>query len=760
MKKMILNKTPIAQSLAMVLLGSMLSACGVNEEKQEPPVFDDVQDYVPHAFTISDDLNVAKEDVATSFGLMQVRGIGFSGVEIGVRVENGEYAIATRSVPEDGVTRITCGEFTDQPGIVTSMQDVCVRIKPDDLPVEFEGTASATLFVGNEDLVDENGEPVAERVKSDEYTLSIEALDDVPTPLAFASLSLQAENELVCSSESDAGLVDSINVPISLEVEGGFYKLNGGEPATEPVMVSTGDFIQACVMTLTGQGVSSTATIKLQNAPDAEFTAKTHPGDQPPVLNVMWPPQYSSTNVDSLVARGEVFIDPELIETGATVESLTLNGEALELTLVSAEGEAPVYAWEKAITTTTAGLNAFSLVATSATDSGELSQTTELSVFKQAFDEQFPAARENFGTLADVAFDKAGNRLFLLDYQQDAIYSLNLEDGAHDQYSDLAADMSALGTDQGGPVTNPAAFGIVLDEANNSLIFTEKSKDRMYQFNLANDVLSVFSYKGTGAETWPGTLNKLREPGANNASEFRDPAQMAIRNRDGYLMTANAQHVANGASSNPGIPMVRLNDQDPAEDVDSEYLRGNHFQILQNDATNPVLLGWGVDVYNAASADDAMDGDVYWFGNDNSLLKIPFETAFSAIDETLVFSSEELPAFTTAIKENANRNDFVPRSLAVDESKQILLTTNTVSATEGQLIAIDLTTEQRSVLADNSDASQAPLLPLSSVYEHSELGYYIAVAFEDASWGGNMNVVYAIDKETLDRVVLTKPANP
>lgn len=694
--------------------------------------------------------------------------------------------------------------YTSEPEklMLNGLKHVCVRIDPttEHAPATYSDKATLTLYMGDSSRtilkfdeqgnpvqavddngepvweVDENGEPILENgekvpvqatvpsVVSDEFSVDIEERDVVPAPLAFTRngmdiWDLAPEESEVCS---DPLAITDINDKVALASADGTFRVNGVD-ASDGTFVVENDELELCLTTPAGQAVPAEAGLTvsaLLNTDDptdpadpnyvapeevatASFKVTTHPGDLPPIVDIQFPPQNSATLKSELAARGSYFIDPRLVEDGATLKSLTINGNDVS----TPETGAVAADWTYDLTGLVEGENAFELVAVANTNSGEKTISHTITVTKVAdFEGAFPTSNHlEYGMLADVSYDEAGYRLIVLDNGQDKVHQIDLATGVESEFVDLKATLDNI--DSG---INPNARGLEVDPINKRVIVSEIQKDKLYQFKLSNPSASG-NYGTFAAKNGVAT----REPGGQNASDLRDPAQLALHPgtpaSGPYVIVANSQSI--NAAGNSGVPKVNLD-------------TGLRNQAVKGDGSMN-FKGWAVDVYDDGDVDEegnkvGANDPIFWLSNYNELYKLSLTTS---VGSTLASSYEVSKDLTPLLETPAmtSNTKFQPRSIAIDDEKGILLATNLEATGEANLIAIELTSGnyERSVFADNSDATNAPLEHMATIYEHPSLGYYIAVINKAGNDSGtaSYNALLAIDKETGDRVVLAKDAS-
>ena len=252
----------IASEEAGTTTEAILTIGGVSEKFAVTTV---AADTTPDAFGFTDATGVALDTLTESDS------ITITGINTGtaISVSGGEY-------------RINNNDYTREAGIVYEGDTVSVRIQS---AADFDTAREAVLTIGGVSAVFE--------VTTD--------LDREPDPFSFISLDDQPLNTLITSNTvAINGIADGTEIAII----NGEYSIDDGDFAERSGLINAGQTVTVRLTSADTAETTSTATLTVGYA-EQSFTVTTiaHESD-PPEAAIVFPPQYSLTDLDTVIVRG------------------------------------------------------------------------------------------------------------------------------------------------------------------------------------------------------------------------------------------------------------------------------------------------------------------------------------------------------------------------------------------------------------------------------------------------------------------------
>ncbi|HET8698103.1 MAG TPA: hypothetical protein VFO94_11480 [Gammaproteobacteria bacterium] len=701
---------------------------------------------VSAAFSVT---TYAKDDTPEPFSFADV-----TGVPLDASVESSSITVAGINAPaaisvEGGEYSIDGQAFTGNAGTVANGQQVRLRVGASP---GYETTVAATLTIGGVDA---------------QFNVTTFALDDTPDAISFAAAEDVVRGAMV---ESATVTVAGINAAVPIAVAGGEYSIDGAPFTASGGTVVNGQTVQLRGTASATPGAAVTVTVTV-SALSAAFEITTSSDVAPPVVTVLFPPAQSRTSGEQIVLRGTAH------DADHSVKTLRVNG----VDATTTDG----YAHWTATLPLDVGDNALMVAAEDPYLNADAA-AAEVGVRRHA----------RFVTPSAVALDPAHGRALVVDSEARRLLAVDWATGARtvlsangvpDHVNPFQAINSVVVDGTRALVydaAKPALLAVDLDTGRRSVLSDRNTPDGLNLFesgrsmalDAANDRVLVLTSQPaaiygvdlhTGSRTvissasQPGATNPFVSPWAialdavNSRALVTDVGAAAIYAVD--LATGARTILSDGRDPPNQLSFASSIVVDPiASNNRALVAEGDHNAIYAVDLTtgvraplsengtpaaNPFSYVWALAVDPALVPNEVVALDQRL----RALLAVDLTTGerrFVSRDEP----ADALPALTE------------PKGLALDAANHRLLIGE--HATPPSLVALDLTTAERSVFSDatNPDGSNALSKPRSIVLDDA-LGR--ALVLDDGPLPGLLPAaIYAVDLVSGARTILSDGTTP
>jgi hypothetical protein len=363
---------PYSSKLVLAAFLTSLISCGGGSDSGEPQID---PDSMPEGFEFSAITDAALSQTLESASYTVV-GIN-QAVEISVS-QGAEYAINS-------------GAYTSDAGTVNTGDVVSLRVTTSDL---FNDTVAVTASLGEA-----------------QTSFSV-------TTASFSGLTIPAAEDAALNStiSSQTLTLDGFSGTASIAIAGGSYSIDGGEFSSTEGSITSGASLQLQGLSSTEMATATTVAVTIGGV-ESSFYITTLADTQAPEVEVVFPPENSMTEANTVLMRGRASDDFN------SVSSVVINTSAgASVAVTSDDG----YATWQAEVPLVDGDNTLTVTANDA--SGNASTSEQVRVHVDAELGLFPHSDVDVGEVTAITFDEQRNRL-ILGALSDSIFTVDLATG-------------------------------------------------------------------------------------------------------------------------------------------------------------------------------------------------------------------------------------------------------------------------------------------------------------------------------------------
>ncbi|AQT61176.1 hypothetical protein [Cellvibrio sp. PSBB023] len=519
------------------------------------------------------------------------------------------------------------------------------------------------------------------------------------TPDAFTfEPAINAELDTAYTSNSIT--VSGIDAAVPISITGGEYSINGGEFTSATGTVSVNNTVRLKGVSANNNKVSVDVVVTIGGV-SATYTITTLPDTIPPVAEFKFPTPYTMSEANSVKVRGTATDNNTITSVKVVVRSYdlatpdtTISSDEFEVTpITDTDGVKDFSSWTANITLTANAENEIKVIATDEHGNTTALEEANKVVIRQAnVRSAFPVEGDQIYNIGNSVLDIERNRILMTENRKVTV--VDIATGQRSAFIDHES------------ICNDPLYGLIIDYQN-ARFYGRCGGYKMMVFDLL-DGSFIEDYMSFGGAAFGMSLD--RENGRNR-----------------LVLVENTSASAEGGGRVLGFS-----------------LDSKEFSLISAASEQPLIKN---------SRNIAIDGDNYWVTSGGQLADVTQHQVIKVnaiTGKREVFSDNTIGSGELFSARLPDGETAALRGIVKDKKYNRLIVMESIS---NKLLAIDLTTGERSLFKDMSYAGASDKTVLSRDMKLDEQNEFLLITDD------MRQALIIVDRETGEKLILNKSEN-